>query len=186
MRILIITSCTGQKTVEHENALQCEDFSIGIKHVAKREKELSDYLTPACSLYSGQQHVRLMRGIQAAKSKLNIDLHIISAGYGLVPGDRKLAPYECTFTGRGKADLANWASGLNIPKDFRKLISKPYDVVLLLLGDIIIRCQLDDTLKLGGPTIVFCGNSAVNDCRIFWPALRHDFNPEAKRFSAAW
>ena len=28
-----------------------------------------------------------------------LDLRILSAGYGLVPGDRKFAPYECTFQG---------------------------------------------------------------------------------------
>ena len=102
-----------------------------------------------------------------------------------MPGDRKLAPYECTFTGRGKADLANWASGLNIPKDFRKLISKPYDLVLLLLGDdYLSACQLDDTVKLGGPTIVFCGNSARKRLPDI-PGLRYVTisNPEAKRFS---
>jgi hypothetical protein len=185
VRILVITSCTGQKTVAHGNALAEEDFAKGSKHVAKRETELSDYLTPAEELYSGQQHVRLMRGVQATKDKLNIDLHIVSAGYGLVPGDRKIAPYECTFTGRGKKDLANWASGLNIPKDFRKLISKPYDLALLLLGDdYLSACQLDDTVKLGGPTIGFCGNSARKRLPDI-PSLRYVTvsNPEAKRFS---
>ena len=47
------------------------DFAQGSNHVAKREKELSDYLTPAQAIYSGQQHVRLMRGIEAVSDRLD-------------------------------------------------------------------------------------------------------------------
>jgi hypothetical protein len=185
MRILIITSCTGQKRVDHQNALTGMDFEQGSKHVAEREKELSDYLTPAQAIYSGQQHVRLMRGVESVSDRLDIDLYIVSAGYGLVSGDRKLAPYECTFTGRGKSDLLNWASKLNIPDDFRRIISQPFDLALLLLGnDYLSACQLDDTIQLGGPTIVFCGNIARKRLPDI-TSLRYVTlsNPEAKRFS---
>lgn len=71
-----------------------DDFRKGAAHVERREAELSNLLTPAEDLYSGQQHVRLMRGIHGYQSangnKADVDLWILSAGYGLVPGDQNL------------------------------------------------------------------------------------------------
>ena len=55
MRILVITSCTGEKSVSSERALTLEDFKQGRRHVSRREKELKDLLCPAESLYTGQQ-----------------------------------------------------------------------------------------------------------------------------------
>lgn len=65
---MVITSCTGEKIVRSDEALTLDDFREGAVHVGSRETELSELLTPAQDLYSGQQHVRLMRGIHAYKS----------------------------------------------------------------------------------------------------------------------
>ncbi len=65
MRIVVITSCTGEKAVTHERALTLEDFQKGPEHVKARERELASFMKPAEALYTGQQHVRLMRGIKA-------------------------------------------------------------------------------------------------------------------------
>ena len=185
MKILIVTSCTGQKTVQSPGALTCDDFALGAEHVSTQEAALSDLLTPARDLYSGQQHVRLVRGIDAVQGRLDIDLHVVSAGYGLVAADRRLAPYECTFTGRGKADLKRWSSHLGIPDGFRVLVAGPYDLGLLLLGDdYLAACDLDDSVKLGGPTIAFCGHNPIKRLPgIDGLEAVGLSNPEAKRFA---
>ncbi len=185
MRVLVITSCTGQKAVSSPMALQCGDFAQGAEHLRSREQGLADLLTPARDLYTGQQHVRLMRGVDAAAGRLEVDLHVVSAGYGLVPGDRKLAPYECTFTGRGKADLKAWGSQLNIPRDLRSILARPFDLGLLLLGDdYLAACDLDADVRLGGPTLAFCGRNTIRGLPTI-PGLKPVglSNPEAKRFS---
>ncbi|MFZ1538727.1 MAG: hypothetical protein WAT23_15250 [Chromatiaceae bacterium] len=46
-----------------------------------------------------------MRGVDALADKIDIALYVVSAGYDLVPGDLRLAPYECSFIGRRRADL---------------------------------------------------------------------------------
>lgn len=160
MRILVVTSCTGEKTVETPNALTQADFAAGPEHVAHREASLP--LTPAEELYAGLQHIRLMDGIRAVRtcpeSGWTVDLHIVSAGYGLVPAARSLAPYEMTFTGMKSEDLRGWAMRLRIPADIRALLAEPYDLGLVLLGDHYLQaCQLDASMKLGGPTLLFCG-----------------------------
>ena len=86
MRVLVISSCTGEKAVETDQQLVWDDFKSGRAHVATREKELGDFCRKAGEMYTGEQHVRLMREIEALRSKkgLQVDLHILSAGYGLL------------------------------------------------------------------------------------------------------
>lgn len=192
MRILIITSCTGEKSVSSKRALTLQDFSQGRQHVARREKELKDLLCPAESLYTGQQHVRLMRGVQAFReSRLSsngddvLDLQILSAGYGIVSGETRLAPYEATFQGMPKGELREWARELGVPAAFRKTVAAPYDLGLILLGDdYLSTCELDGSVEFGGPTLLFCGGSTrkrLPELVNVRPVVLS--NPEAKRFS---
>jgi hypothetical protein len=164
LRLLIITSCTGEKSVTHKRALTLEDFRKGPEHVARRERELQDLLTPAEDLYTGQQHVRLMRGVRALQEAqpdggpVELSLWILSAGYGFVPGSQKLAPYEATFQGMKSKELRNWADKLQIPRDFRRIVSEAYDLGLILLGDsYLTACALDPSVVVGGATILLCG-----------------------------
>jgi queuine tRNA-ribosyltransferase-like protein len=166
MRIVVITSCTGEKVVEHENQLTLADFQKGPEHVQARERDLKQLMRPAEALYSGQQHVRLMRGVQAYRDKCSekgtgstLDLHVLSAGYGLVPGDRELAPYEATFTGMKAKELRSWAATLEIPATIRSTLAQPFDLALILLGEAYLKaCDLDETIVLGGPAVVFCSS----------------------------
>lgn len=165
MRILIITSCTGEKRLKDPRGLAPADFQKGRKHVANRERELKDLLTPARELYMGEQHVRLMRGIEtmaAARPDIKIDLRVLSAGYGLIDGDRKIAPYEQTFNGMGKAELNAWSQTLGVPAAMREALAPSFDVGLLLLGETYLTAaSLDAKVKIGGPVIAFCGKPSV-------------------------
>lgn len=81
------------ETVETPNALAQADFAAGPAHLASRELGLP--AIPAEDLYAGLQHIRLMGGIRAVRAHpergWSVDLHILSAGYGLVPANRPLA-----------------------------------------------------------------------------------------------
>jgi hypothetical protein len=189
MNLLIITSCTGEKVVESDRQLVLEDFVKGADHVANREQELQDLLRPAGEIYSGEQHVRLMRGLQVVRSlngsSPSTDLHILSAGYGLIPEGRVVAPYETTFATMKTKQLRDWADSLNVPEDFRKTVAQPYDFGLILLGDnYLAACALDASVKFGGPTLLFCGTGMAKKL----PPLQNVrvvaiSNPEARRFS---
>lgn len=164
MIILIITSCTGEKAIESAEQLTLEDFRKGQAHIGHCEDKLASQMLTAEELYSGMQHQRLMRGVLAARTQsgLDINLNIVSAGYGLIPGFRKLLPYEATFTGMKTAEAKIWAKQLNIANDARKLLAEPYDLALILLGDNYLQAlALDSDVKLGGPTILFCGKASA-------------------------
>lgn len=189
MNILIITSCTGEKIVGSDRQLTREDFALGEKHVAKREKELKDLLRTAGEIYSGEQHIRLMRGVseyrKAESGKRKVEVQILSAGYGMIPEDRVVAPYEITFATMTSKELREWADFLHVPGDFRKTVAAPYDFGMILLGDnYLSACALDASVKFGGPTLLFCGTAMAKKL----PKLANVrvvpiSNPEAKRFS---
>lgn len=192
MRILVITSCTGKKAVTSDNALTLDDFVLSGKHLMQREQELKELMRPAEELYTGQQHVRLMRGVQTIREHgsnngipLKLDLWVLSAGYGMVPGDRKLAPYECTFQGMKSKELREWAGKLKVPDQFREIVHKKYDFALILLGDSYLSaCSIDASVLFGGPTLIFCGTGAAKRLPIH-PQVKVSTlsNPDAKRFS---
>lgn len=187
MKILVISSCTGEKSVVDPNQLTLADFKAGAKHVRSRERELKEKLTSAETLYSGLQHQRLLRGITAARDSktIEIELQILSAGYGLVLADRKIAPYEATFIGMRKAEARVWADQLGVARDVRKVLAHSYDLGLVLLGDdYLAACSLDESVKLGGPTILFCGKNTAKKLPQV-PGLIPIIlaNSDAKRFS---
>ena len=136
LKLLVVTSCTGEKKYNPDNQLLQVDFE-NREAFADRENELSEYMTPAGEIYTGMQHLRLMEGIRELRNKFGqsvVDLYIVSAGYGVIHEDRKVAPYEVTFnTMNGKA-ITEWSKFLNIHNGLDKLIPQ-YDLVLFLLGD---------------------------------------------------
>ena len=189
-RIVILTSCTGEKAVASERALTLDDFRRGASHLARRERELKDSLMLAGEIYTGEQHVRLMRGVKAFREVVGgdgarLELNILSAGYGIILEDRKVAPYECTFATMKTKELADWATALGVPEEFRGLVAQPYDFALILLGSNYLKaCLLDASAKFNGPTILFCGAGMAKklprlaNVRVI--TLSHR---EAKRFS---
>lgn len=190
MRFVVITSCTGEKAVESPQRLTLTDFRKGCAHVRSREAGLAELMRPAEELYTGQQHLRLMRGVTTLRNRRSapsakIDLFILSAGYGLVAGSNKLAPYEATFQGMRKGELQRWASELRVPQAFRDALADPYDLAIILLGDDYIdACALDASVKLGGPTVLFCGKNMLKRLPKFENLHAVAVtNAEAKRFS---
>jgi hypothetical protein len=157
MKILIISSCTGKKAFSMPNALSINDFKSGSEKLHSKEEELRRYMLPAELMYTGQQHVRLMEGINYFGAQ-NIDLYVISAGYGLINSKKEIAPYNTTFTGMRKSCLNKWSQELNIPKDFSKLLLARYDLALILLGEKYLEaCLLSPHMLLHSPTFLFCG-----------------------------
>jgi hypothetical protein len=164
MKVLVLTSCTGEKAVESEDQLTLHDFRLGLSHVQAREAQLAKWLRPAEELYTGMQHVRLMRGVAATRASagLDVDVQVLSAGYGLVPGSAMVAPYEATFAGMRTAELRDWARELQVPGSVRKILAQKRDLNLVLLGeDYLQACDLDPGVVLGAPTIFLCSAASA-------------------------
>ena len=135
MRILVITSCTGRKKHKSPNQLNYEDFASP-ERLHRRTVELKGFKVPAAEMYTGQQHQHLMAGLEEVRKVYGlavIDLHIISAGYGLLAEDDVIVPYNVTFSGLNKGDLLARSDSLQLHKHVETLIAD-YDLVFFLLG----------------------------------------------------
>ena len=164
VHISILTSCTSKKASACKKPITAEDFDQGAAHIRQREKALAEYMLPAGQMYVGQQHQHLMRGVKALRRKrpeVDVDVGIISAGYGLISEDRPIAPYERAFSNIGKKGVRALANRLNIPQDARRFLARPADMILVLLGSKYVRAiDPDDTLTFGGPALLFCSREA--------------------------
>jgi hypothetical protein len=85
-------------------------------------------------LYTGAGHLELMAGVDAARQAgHSVPVWIVSARHGLVPGLRRLDPYEEPMpSGRHRVTARGLALGL--PDAVRRLLPVPCDAQLLALG----------------------------------------------------
>jgi hypothetical protein len=164
--IIVVSSCTATKLETHDGQ-PCW----------------------AESLYTGQQHVRLMRGIdryrRAGKPAGDLSFRILSAFYGLLGPRKLISSYEQSFSGLPNADIRRQGGEKNVPQDIRKLLRKPFDLGVLMLGDPYLRaCDLDSEVELGGPTIAFCSPKVARRLPdLDGLRLVELTNHEARRFS---
>lgn len=142
MQVLILSSCTGKKEHKPDNQLTKADFQVvGKNAFHRREKALAAYRLPAGEMYTGQQHVRLLRGIELMRKacpEVSIDLKIVSAGYGLIDEATPIVPYEMTFQGMRAKELRKWAHFLELPQNVLSVIPE-YDLIIFLLGKEYLR-----------------------------------------------
>jgi hypothetical protein len=155
LKTIVITSCTGEKKFHPENQLVQDDFLDG-KALRVREKKLAEFLLPAGEMYTGMQHLRLMEGVAALRGAgIPVDVAIVSAGYGLIPESRKIAPYEVTFNTMKGPEVDEWAIRLGIHDDLVRTL-EGYDLVFVLLGDKYLRAAaLRDYRPRPGQTLLF-------------------------------
>jgi hypothetical protein len=132
----VVSSCSKRKLVRVAKPLTLQDFQDPVRRIA-REKELSSSMFPAAEMYMGPQHRALMRGVEGIRQRFGtqaLSVKIISAGYGLVSEDQKIAPYDVTFKNMVPEAARSWATCLHIADDVRETIRR-WPLVIFLLGD---------------------------------------------------
>src|SRR5690348_3305440 len=137
-RILLLTSCTGQKLHKPPNQLKQLDFAKRLEahtEFVEREQELDEFKAPAWEMYTGQQHKRLMRGINALSNSesFQTELYVLSAGYGFIHGNSEVLPYECTFQTMNATEIRNWSTFLDIPQQGQSFFQQQADLVIVML-----------------------------------------------------
>lgn len=139
-RVLVVTSCTGEKRYKPENQLTLEDFKEKAR-LEQREVQLAQFACSAGQMYTGQQHLRVMEGVQLLRQSFGretVDVMILSAGYGVIPEDKNIRPYEVTFNTMKGYQIDEWAKCLEIRQVLERVIVS-YDLVFMLLGENYLR-----------------------------------------------
>lgn len=140
-------------------------------------------------LYAGQQHRRLMRGVEAYRAAGQpggrLELQILSAGHGVVAADQPLGSYDATFTGMRRPQLRRRAARLGVPKAVSSLLAQRRRLAVLLLGESYLNAaQLTAISELGAPTLVFTsprGGARLADLHRLHPITLD--NRDARRLS---
>ena len=155
----MLTSCTNVKLAHGGMRLRQEDFAAGPERLRALHDSMSRDLVPAERLYRGQQHIRLMRGVHAARTAGHeVSVAIVSAGYGLLGGEDLVASYDCTFQGMSSHDRQAWAEHLALPPAVTSALGDPVDLNIVLLGDDYFRaCVPTGRLPTVSTTVVLCG-----------------------------
>ena len=153
MRILAITACTALKKYNPPNQLTWDDF-VSPDRLQERTRGLSDFRAPAAEMYTGPHHQHLIDGVKAVRNSDGpdvIDLHIISAGYGLLGEAKIIVPYNVSFNNVSTGELLDRSDHLQIHEDVGNLISG-YSLVFFLLGQKYVRAL--QPLPFGVPDTV--------------------------------
>jgi hypothetical protein len=167
VRIRVLTSCTKTKIVDCPDEVQLtkSDFEAGGDHLEKREQELSSCCRPAGEMYAGRQHEELMRGVRALRQtrpNANVDVHVLSAGYGVIPENQSIAPYNVSFSDMPSGEVRDWADDLDVPGQVREFLAARSDLTLLLLGQkYATAASVDEEVTLGGPVLYFCNQETA-------------------------
>ncbi len=163
MKLLVVSSCTGEKDVRDcPYPLTERDFDDPTT-LLRREAELSRWALPAVRLYTGWQHRYMIDGVNAIRRKFGsvaCALKIISAGYGLVDEDRSLVPYEATFQHKRTRWIRERAQRLGIPQALQRAI-RNFEVVIFLLGkEYLIAVHPSSLVPVPNPRLIFLAPNA--------------------------
>ncbi|MBD2667484.1 DUF6884 domain-containing protein [Richelia sinica] len=160
-RVLIITSCTREKRFKPTNQLTLEDFKDSAR-LQSRSRELADFACPASQMYTGLQHLRVIEGVELLRQSFGqkaVDLVIVSAGYGLIPENQIIVPYEVTFNTMKGYEVVEWSKFLEVHQAFEKAIFG-YDLVFLLLGENYLRSLRLPVITKPEQTLIFLASKS--------------------------
>jgi hypothetical protein len=157
MELLVVGSCTSKKNKRGcPSPLTEEDFDNPAT-LARREAELARWALPAAELYTGLQHLDMMKGVDAIRQRFGsaaCSLKIISAGYGLVGEDRTLVPYEATFQHKRPRWISERAQRLGIPQALQHAV-RGFEAVIFLLGKEYLLSTLPPVTPCATQRLIF-------------------------------
>ncbi len=132
MKILVINSCGKKKLGSHDLQPTCKDLDTKDKRDKILEK-YADISYSAGELYTGNQAKTVRKAIKILRTVHEVDLFIISAGFGIVAENDKLPPYECSFNKMGEIKIREMAQSFAI-SDKLESFTDDYDLIYLVLG----------------------------------------------------
>ncbi len=157
MRILVVSSCGKKKRMQSHKVLNCDDLTDNAS-LSKWQSELSHSVLPARDMYTGHQNRQLVAGVDGLRAVrgIKVDLHIISAGFGMLNENTLIPPYECSFNNMKKAAILERAERLGIEEDLRDICRGNYDLLYIALSKkYMIAIGEQFLCGIDGTTVVF-------------------------------
>jgi hypothetical protein len=167
----VIGSCGKKKLSTSQQAPDCTDL-LSKRSLKEWSVKLPKLLYPAREMYSGYQTRELVKGVDLLREikGVEIDFFILSAGFGLIKEKKRIPPYDCSFVGMRKNEIKARSEALSIPRDFNKIIKKPYDLAYLALGQKYLFALGEEWLDYKNCTIIAFGPQVLGERILKLPA----------------
>jgi hypothetical protein len=162
MRVLVVGSCGKKKLYEHSRQPSCHEMNKrhGIEYW---KKKLAPGCAPARDMYTGPQSSELVKAVDLLRTIPNVEVQlvIISAGFGVLLEEDIVPPYDCSFTTMNMADVRKRALELMIQSSFTNLLNNEYDFLYLGLGKRYLAALGKEIIsEIQTPTILFHGEES--------------------------
>ena len=146
IRILVITACTADKKFDKlklPNQLKPADFRTpGL--LRRKSEKLEKFKTRAAEMYTGDGHQHLMSGVKKLRDTfgqdINVDVRIISPGYGLLNEKTHIVPYDYDFSKLSIVQIKQLSTKLKIHSKIECSLSRCNLAFFLLSEPYIIAC----------------------------------------------
>jgi hypothetical protein len=145
MCTLVITPCSAQKRGNVPYPATAATLADPERR-RRAETRLAAFVCPVMDMYTGTHHRLVMEGIRAVWARWGrhvLELAILSGGYGLLPADEPIIPYDVSLNDMAEDELAEWLARLQISSD--------YNLVFYLLSG---RCLAALGLPLDVPDTI--------------------------------
>ena len=155
LHILVVGSCGKSKLTTCENPPGCKDISCKADLSIWR-KRYDSLATPASKMYTGNQNRELVKGVLLLRkiAETEVDLKIISAGFGFLDENELIPPYECSFSGMKRSQIISRSERLEIGADFEQICKIGFDLIYLALGTDYFLALGDRWKKLARTTVI--------------------------------
>ncbi|MHA2358784.1 MAG: hypothetical protein ACXAB5_00790 [Candidatus Thorarchaeota archaeon] len=157
MRVLVVGSCGKRKL--HKSPKQPKCQNIDSHHRIDYWKQRFSYLcTPARDMYIGPQSTELVKGVDLLRTIPNVEVQlvIVSAGFGILQEQDLVPPYDCSFTNMKMSEVRKRSEDLELQSSLMHLINKNFDLVYLALGKrYLVALGKNAFMKIQTPVIVF-------------------------------
>lgn len=157
MRVLVVGSCSKRKLHNNIKQPKCRDIDShrGIDEWVQRFPKLS---APARDMYTGPQNTELVKAVDLLRtiSEVDVELTIISAGFGFLQELDRVPPYDCSFTNMKIRDVRKRSEKLGLQSSYASLVNKKIDLIYLALGKRYLDALGKNIIAtIQTPTIVF-------------------------------
>jgi hypothetical protein len=165
-RLRVLIPCSKWKSPSEDLATQHQLD----EHREETHARLSSLALPARELYTGRAYLRALRAVDrfaSARPDIPVELHIASAGYGIVRADDRVVPYEAVM-GSGARGWAERGRKLGMPDRARFLVEDAEATIIALSQPYFIGAGIVSMEPARGLGVVIGAGPEPKSERLRW------------------
>lgn len=155
VRVLVVGSCGKKKLHNNPKQPNCKDIDE-LNDINYWKQRFPSNCAPARDMYTGPQSIELVKAVDLLRTIHNVEIQlvILSAGFGMLKEEEMVPPYDCSFTTMKMTEVRKRSNELNLKASFIHLINEGFNLVYLALGKRYLAAIGKDVLSMLRSTTV--------------------------------